>query len=124
MLSRICPYCNTRIERPKSQDPGTASTKKDNINGEFKGRMSRKGSTGKDTAHLSTFQLFMEYLKDSRVPFSKKLTIIGALIYIISPIDLIPIFFFPLSVLDDIIIGGYLLRTLSSELARYRSGYY
>ncbi len=128
MLAKICPYCSTRIKvKPRGKKKVTPFRKvhhKDQgKRGEFKGRI-RNEKTAQERMEFTPIQLTLEYMKDPAVPFSKKLTIIGAVAYILSPIDLIPAFLFPLSILDDAIVIGYLLRTLSFELTKYRAGYY
>ena len=66
--------------------------------------------------HLpTTARLIVRLLKDSRVPFSGKLAFGLALAYLISPLDVIPDFVFPIiGQLDDlgVLLAGarYLLR--------------
>ena len=50
----------------------------------------------------------------------KKITIIIALLYIISPIDLIPDAIPFLGMLDDVLVAGYALKQVAAELARYK----
>jgi uncharacterized membrane protein YkvA (DUF1232 family) len=49
-----------------------------------------------------------------------KTTLIIALLYIISPIDLIPDAIPFLGLLDDVLVAGYALRQAAAELERYR----
>jgi uncharacterized membrane protein YkvA (DUF1232 family) len=50
----------------------------------------------------------------------KKITVIIALLYIISPIDLIPDAIPFLGMLDDVLVAGYALKQVADELARYK----
>jgi uncharacterized membrane protein YkvA (DUF1232 family) len=54
------------------------------------------------------FKLFHRLVKDSRVPASAKLLLVGVLGYLILPADLVPDFFPGLGQLDDlaVIFGG------------------
>jgi len=50
-------------------------------------------------------RLFIRLFKDPRVPWYLKAVVIGALIYVLSPIDLVPGFLAPiLGQIDDVII--------------------
>lgn len=50
-------------------------------------------------------RLFIRLFKDPRVPWHLKAVVIGALIYVLSPIDLVPGFLAPvLGQIDDVII--------------------
>lgn len=128
MLARVCPYCNEKI-RIKSPRKGEVTPfkkvhhREEKERGEFKGRISEKRAP-EERMRLTPLQLIIEYMKDPAVPLSKKLMIIGAAAYVLSPVDLLPAFLFPLSIVDDALVVGYLLRTLSAELIKYRLGYY
>jgi uncharacterized membrane protein YkvA (DUF1232 family) len=50
----------------------------------------------------------------------KKITVIIALLYIISPIDLMPDAIPFLGMLDDVLVAGYALKQVADELARYK----
>ena len=58
------------------------------------------------------FKLYFRLLADPRVPFPTKIIPIGALIYVISPYDLIPDFFMPFGWIEDIIIFYFAFRFL------------
>ena len=49
-----------------------------------------------------------------------KTVLIIALLYVISPIDLIPDAIPLLGLVDDVLVAGYALRQASAELERYR----
>jgi uncharacterized membrane protein YkvA (DUF1232 family) len=51
-------------------------------------------------------------MSDPRIPFGSKLLVGGALLWLISPIDLVPEFIPALGPLDDLIVVGLVLRHL------------
>ncbi|MDH4112052.1 MAG: DUF1232 domain-containing protein [Actinomycetota bacterium] len=51
-------------------------------------------------------------LRDARVPLGSKLLVGGALVWVLSPIDLVPEFIPVLGPLDDVIVLGLVLRHL------------
>ncbi len=57
--------------------------------------------------HIPNFiKLSLRLLKDKKVPFYLKLFVYGAIVYVLSPYDLIPDFLVPfLGFFEDIIIG-------------------
>jgi uncharacterized membrane protein YkvA (DUF1232 family) len=73
-------------------------------------------------AYLDDLQLAYKMLRDPNFQISKetKTILIIALLYIISPIDLIPDAIPLLGLVDDVLVAGYALRQASAELERYR----
>ncbi|KPU27887.1 hypothetical protein TR13x_00600 [Caloranaerobacter sp. TR13] len=61
----------------------------------------------------------IKYLLDSNVPFSKKIWIILGLIYLISPIDLLPEPILGFGIIDDIVLIMYILAKLAKDLDEY-----
>lgn len=61
-------------------------------------------------------------MADKSVPRRKKALIIFGIVYILFPIDFIPAFLFPLSLLDDLVLWGFILWSLSNELDKYWTG--
>ena len=61
-------------------------------------------------------------LRDPHFQISKetKTILIIALLYVISPIDLIPDAIPLLGLVDDVLVAGFALRQASAELERYR----
>ena len=61
-------------------------------------------------------------LRDPNFQIAKetKTLLIIALLYVISPIDLLPDAIPLLGLVDDVLVAGYALRQASAELARYR----
>ena len=66
--------------------------------------------------------LLSDYKKGSYRDINKGsvLFIIAGLVYLVSPIDLVPDFIFGLGFLDDAMILGYILKQLYEVLDRYK----
>ncbi|WP_425446623.1 YkvA family protein [Dethiothermospora halolimnae] len=77
--------------------------------------MKRRGKIG----FLKKIPLAIKFLFDKEVPLRKKIWLILGLVYVVSPIDLIPapILFF--SALDDMAIVAFILTKLSDDLEEY-----
>jgi uncharacterized membrane protein YkvA (DUF1232 family) len=73
-------------------------------------------------AYVEDLQLAYTMLRDPNFQVSRetKTVLIIALLYIISPIDLIPDAIPLLGLVDDALVAGYALRHASAELERYR----
>jgi uncharacterized membrane protein YkvA (DUF1232 family) len=82
--------------------------------------LSTKGQALK--TYLADLQLAYKMLRDPnfQIDRGKKITMIIALLYIISPIDLIPDAIPFLGMLDDVLVAGYALKQVADELARYK----
>lgn len=61
-------------------------------------------------------------MADKTVPVWKKAIIVGGIVYLFLPIDIIPPFIFPFGFLDDILVWALILWYLSSELDKYWIG--
>jgi uncharacterized membrane protein YkvA (DUF1232 family) len=72
--------------------------------------------------YVEDLQLAYKMLRDPNFQMAKetKTILIIALLYIISPIDLIPDAIPLLGLVDDVLVAGYALRHASAELERYR----
>ncbi|MGE3538727.1 MAG: YkvA family protein [Candidatus Tectimicrobiota bacterium] len=72
--------------------------------------------------YLEELQLAYKMLRDPNFQLerSKKITLIIALLYIISPIDLIPDALPFVGLLDDVLVAGYALKQVAAELERYK----
>ena len=72
--------------------------------------------------YLDDLKLAYKMLRDPNFQLErgKKITVIIALLYIISPIDLIPDAIPFLGMLDDVLVAGYALKQIADELARYK----
>lgn len=68
------------------------------------------------------FRMIKDYIKRDykSISFSSKVIIIFTIIYVISPIDLIPGFIPVLGQLDDISVVIFALKTLKDEIDMYR----
>lgn len=62
------------------------------------------------------------FLKDKKVPKRKKLVIIAGIIYLLSPVDLIPPVLFPIAWMDDMVLWIYIIWYLKDELDTYWLG--
>ena len=67
---------------------------------------------------IERWSTIIKYLKDSNVPKSEKAKILAMLIYIVSPIDLLP------GPLDDLVVFGVMLKKIDSELEKFVRGEY
>lgn len=92
----------------------------DQIGPKWQEFLSTKGQGLK--TYLEDLQLAYKMLRDPHFQVTKatKTVLIIALLYIISPIDLIPDAIPFLGLLDDVLVAGYALRQASTELERYR----
>ncbi len=61
-------------------------------------------------------------LMDKKVSFLKKMLIIGGIIYLLSPLDLIPPVLFPIGFIDDLVLWIWILWHLKDELDKYWLG--
>lgn len=67
----------------------------------------------------SKFRLIFKFLFDKNIPFRKKLWIILPLIYILSPIDLIPFPVLGFSFIDDLVVFIYLMSVVNDKVNKY-----
>lgn len=58
------------------------------------------------------------------LPWKSLLTIVGAILYFINPLDLIPDFIPGIGLIDDIAILGWAYRTLDSDVQRFQEWEY
>lgn len=72
--------------------------------------------------YIDDLKLAYEMLKapDFTIEKSTKIVLIIALLYIVSPIDLLPDSIPFIGVLDDMLVAGYAIKQTASELERYR----
>lgn len=102
--------------KAQAEKPGTL----EQIGRKWDETVSTKGQALK--AYLEDLQLAYKMLRDPNFQLEreKKITVIIALLYIISPIDLIPDGIPFLGMLDDVLVAGYALKQVADELARYK----
>ncbi|MEH7452173.1 YkvA family protein [Gottfriedia acidiceleris] len=83
----------------------------------------KKGALGEAWGKVNLFiDLFKSYINGSYRDISTKsiLTVIGALIYFVSPIDAIPDFIVGLGFLDDATILAYTFKQINKDIERYK----
>lgn len=69
--------------------------------------------------YRSKLVLMFKFLFDKNIPIKEKLWIIIPLLYIISPIDLIPAPILGFSFIDDLVIFLYLMSMVNSKVNKY-----
>jgi uncharacterized membrane protein YkvA (DUF1232 family) len=79
-------------------------------------KVAREGSK---IRFMKEVRALYRYLRDKNVPWYRKSVIVGALIYFITPIDLIPDFIPILGYLDDLGVIMAAVKFLGSELVPY-----
>lgn len=62
------------------------------------------------------------FLKDKTVPFRKKIVIILGILYLLTPIDLIPAPILIFGFMDDLVIWSFIIYYFRKELDRYWLG--
>ena len=74
-------------------------------------------------AWYDNFKLLYGMVTDSGFKLSKQasLTIAGALAYVVLPIDIIPDFIPGVGFIDDIFVIGFVIKSLSDEIERYKA---
>lgn len=68
---------------------------------------------------MNKIRLLIKYIKDGEVSVYKKLLILGSLLYLVSPIDIVPDFMIGLGLLDDAAVLLFVWSALKSELKEY-----
>ncbi len=68
---------------------------------------------------MSRFYLIFKFLFDKKIPLKEKWWIILPLIYIISPVDLIPTPILGFSIIDDAVMLFYLLSVVVGKTNKY-----
>src|SRR6056297_170437 len=68
---------------------------------------------------IKQIMLLIDMLKNPEVKFWDKMKIILMLLYIISPIDLIPAPVFGFSIIDDLIILVFLINVINKLMIKY-----
>ncbi len=58
-------------------------------------------------------------MTDSTVPFRQKALVVFGVVYLISPIDLIPLPVLGFGILDDLVLWGFILSYLKERLDKY-----
>lgn len=71
---------------------------------------------------LKRIKAIKHFLKDKEVPKRRKLIIVAGIVYLLSPIDLIPAPVLLFSIVDDLVLWTFILWYLKDELDRYWLG--
>lgn len=83
----------------------------------------RKGSLSEvwDNLHL-LFDLVGSWRKGDykKIPTGSIITIIAAIIYFVSPIDLMPDFLIGLGIIDDAAVIGFVLKQVTADLEKFK----
>lgn len=129
LLAETCPYCGAPVPR----EAFVQEEEGEETSGTFVGPIGsadyqqdsrqyeqRRPNMGRPAKKPGPFSL-IRYFFDSSVPSGRKWLILGALLYIISPIDFLPDLMPILGWVDDLAVGSFLWTFISHELARYRN---
>ncbi len=68
---------------------------------------------------IGKIRLLARYIRDKNTSLLKKLLILGSILYLILPFDLVPDFVIGLGWLDDILVGVFIWLAVKSELNEY-----
>ena len=71
---------------------------------------------------LKRIGALVHLLRDKTVPLRKKALVIFGIVYLLTPVDIIPPVLFPFAVVDDMIVWAYILGHLAKELDTYWLG--
>ena len=63
--------------------------------------------------------LIFKFIFDKSIPLREKLWVILPVIYILSPIDLIPFPVLGFSIIDDLVVFVFLLTIINSKIQKY-----
>jgi len=81
-----------------------------------------RATSSKAVSSMSEIALFFKWLgdKSAKMPALTRMFVIGAILYAILPIDLIPDFLPGFGVIDDAVVLGLLIGNIRSMLMAYR----
>lgn len=68
---------------------------------------------------MKRIKAIRHFMQDKKVPIHKKLVIIFGVVYLLSPIDLIPAPVLGFAILDDLTLWGFIIYYLKDELDKY-----
>jgi uncharacterized membrane protein YkvA (DUF1232 family) len=102
--------------KAQAEKPGTL----EQLGQKWDATLATKGQSLK--TYVEEVKLAYQMLRDPHFQLErdKKITLIIALLYIISPVDLIPDSIPFLGTLDDVLVAGYAIKQVASELERYK----
>lgn len=110
-LAKVCPYCGAPVDQAKQAESSTHKGPK----GRFVGSVHEESSQAKRSQ--TSVGRVARYFLDARIPAWRKMLIVLAFIYVLSPIDLLPGAIFPgLGWFDDIAVIGIAWQWIGREL--------
>lgn len=71
---------------------------------------------------INRIKAIASMMKDKTVPKRKKVLVIFGIIYLLLPVDLIPVVIFPFSFVDDLVLWLWIIAHLSDTLDQYWNG--
>jgi len=69
---------------------------------------------------LTNLKYLIKYMRDPEVSRWQKVFLIGLMIYVISPLDLIPEPIFGIGIIDDFIMVAYIWSHFLPKMSRYK----
>lgn len=114
--SKVEEVFNNSTWQAQAEQPGTL----EQLGHKWDETLATKGQALR--TYLDDLKLAYKMVRDPNFQLDKqtKTVLIIALVYIISPIDLIPDAIPFVGMLDDVLVAGYALKRASAELERYR----
>ncbi|HHZ03142.1 MAG TPA: hypothetical protein GX396_09470 [Tissierellia bacterium] len=73
---------------------------------------------------MNRLLFLIKFLLDKNIPLREKWWVIIPLLYILSPVDLIPVPVFGFSIIDDLIMLGFLLTKVYEKTKKYYANNY
>ncbi|MDI3281627.1 MAG: DUF1232 domain-containing protein [Bacillota bacterium] len=126
-LARRCPYCFAvqPEEEPAPASAGEAATTRARQDGPgpgegFRGPIAGDAAPPPSLTFWGRLRRFLHYFLDPAVPWTSKALVLGGLLYVLLPLDLVPDLFPLLGWLDDAAVVALVWSFLSQELQRYR----
>lgn len=121
-LATVCPYCGWRRKGPAREDARKQSEEPKRAQGGFRGRLDPDDdAVGGSAGGSSWIGALLRLVADPATPRMARLVLIGATLYILSPIDFLPGGIIPvIGWIDDLIIGWLAWTYLKPHLKRHR----
>jgi uncharacterized membrane protein YkvA (DUF1232 family) len=109
---------NSQITKFTKKYKKNQDKNKKKINEKFDEKASKVSGSKK---FFSNLKLLYKYFRDPKTPKGPKILIGAALLYFITPIDLIPDFIPVIGLLDDAAVIAYVVYKLKDELEEYKN---
>lgn len=120
-LAQTCPYCGKPVAQAASSEGEALQRKTQSASrGTFRGQIGpMRDKSGERVYHLLPDA--WRYFRDPAVAGWRKTLILLGILYVVSPLDLVPGAMLPLlGWLDDAVVATFAWKLLASELERYR----